>query len=164
MPRLAPGRLVRAFSGVGCCPSGANPACVQLYDTVQNFDALIDGLSGINSAFPDWHWKVLEVLFDGKLITARYADTGTHMGLFQGIEHREPAEPSATGGSGRRSPLKPRFQQGRIVRRAGARLHAAVADAPRVRSGTILNAAGLRIAVKHSELRVRAADMLMPFS
>jgi predicted ester cyclase len=58
----------------------------QLYDTVQNFDALIDGLSGINSAFPDWHWKVLEVLFDGKLITARYADTGTHMGLFQGIE------------------------------------------------------------------------------
>jgi predicted ester cyclase len=43
-------------------------------------------LSGINSAFPDWHWKVLEVLFDGKLITARYADTGTHMGLFQGIE------------------------------------------------------------------------------
>jgi predicted ester cyclase len=58
----------------------------QLYDTVQNFDALIDGLSGINSAFPDWHWKVLDVLFDGKLITARYADTGTHMGLFQGIE------------------------------------------------------------------------------
>ena len=58
----------------------------QLYDTVQNFDALIDGLRGINSAFPDWHWKVLEVLFDGKLITARFADTGTHMGLFQGIE------------------------------------------------------------------------------
>jgi predicted ester cyclase len=28
---------------------------------------------------------VLEVLFDGELITARYADTGTHMGLFQGI-------------------------------------------------------------------------------
>ncbi|SRR6266849_2292415 len=58
----------------------------QLYDAVQNFDELIDGLSGINSAFPDWHWKVLEVLFDGGLITARYADTGTHMGLFQGIE------------------------------------------------------------------------------
>ena len=29
---------------------------------------------------------VLEVLFYGELITARYADTGTHMGLFQGIE------------------------------------------------------------------------------
>src|SRR5258706_8217958 len=58
----------------------------QLYDTLQNFDDLIAGLNGLNSAFPDWHWKVLEVLFDGELITARYADTGTHRGLFQGIE------------------------------------------------------------------------------
>ena len=58
----------------------------QLYDTVQHFDDLITGLNGINGAFPDWRWNVLEVLFDGELITARYADTGTHMGLFQGIE------------------------------------------------------------------------------
>jgi predicted ester cyclase len=29
---------------------------------------------------------VLEVLFDGDLITARYADTGTQTGLFQGVE------------------------------------------------------------------------------
>jgi predicted ester cyclase len=58
----------------------------QLYDTIQNFDDLIAGLNGVNSAFPDWRRKVLEVLFDGELITARYADTGTHMGLFQGIE------------------------------------------------------------------------------
>jgi predicted ester cyclase len=58
----------------------------QLYDRVQNFDELIDGLNGIDGAFPDWRWEVLEVLFDGDLITARYADTGTHIGLFQGIE------------------------------------------------------------------------------
>jgi predicted ester cyclase len=58
----------------------------QLYDTVQNFDDLIAGLNGINSAFPDWRWNVLEVPFDGELVTARYADPGTHMGLFQGLE------------------------------------------------------------------------------
>ena len=58
----------------------------QLYDNVQNFDELIEGLSGINDAFPDWRWEVLEVLFDSELITARYADTGTHTGLFQNIE------------------------------------------------------------------------------
>jgi predicted ester cyclase len=43
-------------------------------------------LNGLNGAFPDWRWEVLEVLFDGELIAARYADTGPHMGLFQGIE------------------------------------------------------------------------------
>jgi len=47
---------------------------------------LIAGLNGLNTAFPDWRWKVLEVLFDGELIAARYADTGTHTGLFQDIE------------------------------------------------------------------------------
>lgn len=34
----------------------------------------------------DWRWKVLEVLVDGDLVTARYTDTGTHTGQFQGIE------------------------------------------------------------------------------
>jgi predicted ester cyclase len=58
----------------------------QLYDTVQNFDELIGGLNGIDDAFPDWRWEILEVLFDGDLITARYADTGTHTGPFLGIE------------------------------------------------------------------------------
>jgi predicted ester cyclase len=58
----------------------------RLYDTVQNFDALIVGLQDLNRAFPDWRWQALEVLFDGELITARYADTGTHMGVFQGVE------------------------------------------------------------------------------
>jgi len=58
----------------------------RLYDTVQTFENLIAGLKGRDGAFPDWRWQVLEVLFDGELIIARYADTGTHTGLFQGIE------------------------------------------------------------------------------
>ena len=58
----------------------------RLDDTVQNFDALIVGLQDPNTAFPDWRWQLLEVLFDGELITACYADTGTHMGVFQGVE------------------------------------------------------------------------------
>ena len=58
----------------------------QLYDAVQNFDELIGGLNGIDDAFPDWRWEILEVLFDGDLIAARYTDTGTHRGPFQGIE------------------------------------------------------------------------------
>jgi predicted ester cyclase len=58
----------------------------QLDDTVQNFDELIGGIRGIYEAFPDWRWEVLEVLMDGNLMTARYADTGTQTGPFQGIE------------------------------------------------------------------------------
>jgi predicted ester cyclase len=58
----------------------------QLYDTVQNFDELIGGIKGIYEGFPDWRWEVLEVLMDGNLMTARYADTGTQAGPFQGLE------------------------------------------------------------------------------
>jgi len=58
----------------------------QLFDSVQNFDEIIGGLNGIRDAFPDWRWDLLEVLFAGDLIAARYADVGTHTGPFQGIE------------------------------------------------------------------------------
>jgi predicted ester cyclase len=61
----------------------------QVYDTVQNFDELIEGIQAIYDGFPDWHWEVLQVMTDGDLITARYADTGTHKGHFQGVEPTE---------------------------------------------------------------------------
>jgi hypothetical protein len=58
----------------------------QLHDAVQNFDALLADPNGLHGAFLDWCWQLPEVLFDGEPIAARYADTGTHLGLFQGVE------------------------------------------------------------------------------
>jgi predicted ester cyclase len=61
----------------------------RLYDTVQNYDELIDGIQVIYEGFPDWRWEPLDVLIDGNLMTARYADTGTHQGVFLDVQPTE---------------------------------------------------------------------------
>jgi predicted ester cyclase len=38
------------------------------------------------SAFPDWHWEILNLVVDGDYIVGRFTGTGTHRGAFQGIE------------------------------------------------------------------------------
>jgi predicted ester cyclase len=38
------------------------------------------------SAFPDWHWEILNLVVDGDYIVGRFAGTGTHRAAFQGIE------------------------------------------------------------------------------
>ena len=38
------------------------------------------------SAFPDWHWEIRHILIDGDNVAVHFAVTGTHRGVFQGIE------------------------------------------------------------------------------
>ncbi|WP_051289031.1 ester cyclase [Mycobacterium sp. URHD0025] len=38
------------------------------------------------TAFPDWHWEMQHILVDGDDIVVRFTVTGTHRGIFRGIE------------------------------------------------------------------------------
>jgi predicted ester cyclase len=38
------------------------------------------------SAFPDWHWEIRHIVVHGENIAVHFTATGTHRGLFQGIE------------------------------------------------------------------------------
>jgi predicted ester cyclase len=38
------------------------------------------------SAFPDWRWEARHLLVDGDNIAVHFIVTGTHRGVFQGIE------------------------------------------------------------------------------
>ena len=38
------------------------------------------------SAFPDWHWEIRNLVVDGDYIAVHFTVTGTHRGVFQGIE------------------------------------------------------------------------------
>ena len=38
------------------------------------------------SAFPDWRWEIRNLLIDGDYIAGNFVVTGTHRGVFQGIE------------------------------------------------------------------------------
>src|SRR5579863_739335 len=44
------------------------------------------GVERIRCAFPDWHEKVLDVFESGDRVASRYMSTGTHRGMFWGIE------------------------------------------------------------------------------
>ncbi|OLT35052.1 hypothetical protein BJF84_15875 [Rhodococcus sp. CUA-806] len=48
-------------------------------------DGYRDGLADIVAAFPDFHWRVEQVIVDGSTIAARLTDTGTHRRSFAGI-------------------------------------------------------------------------------
>ncbi|KIF72884.1 hypothetical protein QR77_00425 [Streptomyces sp. 150FB] len=37
-------------------------------------------------AFPDWHWKIEHVVVEGDLACVLYTITGTHRGVYEGIE------------------------------------------------------------------------------
>jgi len=38
------------------------------------------------SAFPDWHWEMRHIVVDGDYIAVHFTVTGTHRGVFEGIE------------------------------------------------------------------------------
>ena len=44
------------------------------------------GIERIRRAFPDWHEEVLDAFGMGDRVASRYRSTGTHRGMFWGIE------------------------------------------------------------------------------
>lgn len=44
------------------------------------------GILRIRTAFPDWKERVLDLFGEGDRVASRYVSTGTHRGLFWGIE------------------------------------------------------------------------------
>ena len=49
-------------------------------------DEYLAPLDGLISGFPDWRWDAQHILFDGELVAAYIKDSGTHKGIFAGIE------------------------------------------------------------------------------
>ncbi|KAI9150307.1 hypothetical protein HJFPF1_10066 [Paramyrothecium foliicola] len=37
-------------------------------------------------AFPDWHWQIRHLTIDGDYLAIHFKVTGTHRGIFQGVE------------------------------------------------------------------------------
>ena len=48
-------------------------------------DGYRDGLRDITVAFPDFNWRIEELIVEGRSMAARLTDTGTHNGAFDGI-------------------------------------------------------------------------------
>ncbi|MDI9896488.1 ester cyclase [Rhodococcus sp. IEGM 1381] len=44
-----------------------------------------DGLQDITVAFPDFNWRIEDLIVEGRSMAARLTDTGTHQGEFDGI-------------------------------------------------------------------------------
>jgi predicted ester cyclase len=44
------------------------------------------GVGRVRTAFPDWHEQVVDVFGSGDRVASRYVSTGTHKGVFWGIE------------------------------------------------------------------------------
>lgn len=48
-------------------------------------DGYRDGLRDITIAFPDFNWRIEELIVEDRSMAARLTDTGTHNGEFDGI-------------------------------------------------------------------------------
>jgi predicted ester cyclase len=48
-------------------------------------DGYRDGLRDITVAFPDFYWRIEDLIVNGRSMAARLTDTGTHHGEFGGI-------------------------------------------------------------------------------
>lgn len=48
-------------------------------------DSYRDGLRDITVAFPDFNWRIEDLIIEGMSMAARLIDTGTHHGQFGGI-------------------------------------------------------------------------------
>jgi aspartyl-tRNA synthetase len=51
----------------------------------QGLERYIQGLSDVVAAFPDYHWRLDQLLAEEEWIFARFTDSGTHRGPFLGV-------------------------------------------------------------------------------
>lgn len=49
-------------------------------------DAVTAQFAPLVTGFPDWHWDMRHIVIDGDNIVVHFTVTGTHQGVFQGIE------------------------------------------------------------------------------
>ncbi|SIS08974.1 ester cyclase [Williamsia sterculiae] len=59
---------------------------VVVADGPVGLSAYTQGLRDVVAGFPDYHWEIEDIIVEGSLISARLTDTGTHTGLFRGVE------------------------------------------------------------------------------
>lgn len=60
-------------------------ADVRVNGRSQGLEGYIQGLSDVVAAFPDYRWRLDQLLGEGEWIFARFTDSGTHRGTFLGI-------------------------------------------------------------------------------
>ncbi|MEV4128030.1 ester cyclase [Nocardia sp. NPDC049707] len=59
---------------------------IKVNDVPMDPAAVTAQFSDLFTAFPDWHWKMRNLLVDGDYIAVHFTVTGTHRGPFRGIE------------------------------------------------------------------------------
>jgi predicted ester cyclase len=52
----------------------------------RGIDGIRSGLARTRMAFPDWHERVLDVFGSAEMVASPYVSTGTHRGIYRGIE------------------------------------------------------------------------------
>lgn len=55
---------------------------VRVNGETQGLKAYIQGLAEVVTAFPDYHWRLEQLLAEGEWLAARFTDSGTHHGAF----------------------------------------------------------------------------------
>lgn len=58
---------------------------VRVNGQAQGLEVYVQGLAGVVAAFPDYHWRLDQLLAEGEWLAARFTDSGTHRGTFLGI-------------------------------------------------------------------------------
>jgi hypothetical protein len=61
------------------------PASLEIPER-RGIDGMRSGLTRTRMAFPDWHERVLDVFGSAEMVASRYVSTGTHRGIYRGIE------------------------------------------------------------------------------
>lgn len=61
-------------------------AAIKVNDAPMDPAAVAAQFAPIVSAFPDWHWDMRHLVVDDDYISVHFTVTGTHRGIFQGIE------------------------------------------------------------------------------
>ena len=59
---------------------------IKVNEVPMNPAAVAAQFAPLFSAFPDWHWEIRNLVVDGDYIAVHFTVTGTHRGVFQGIE------------------------------------------------------------------------------
>jgi steroid delta-isomerase-like uncharacterized protein len=59
---------------------------IKVNDVAMDPAAVTAQFAPLVSAFPDWHWEIRHMVVDGDYIAMHFTVTGTHRGVFQGIE------------------------------------------------------------------------------
>jgi predicted ester cyclase len=59
---------------------------IKVNDVPMHPAAVTDQFDPIVSAFPDWHWEIRHLVVDSDNVAVHFTVTGTHRGVFQGIE------------------------------------------------------------------------------